>query len=80
VAARAVLSGAEIIERLERLQQALDSDLGAAETPLAELRAGVVGDACEPAITEIAARVDEFAIDEAHVLIQALCDRLRSGV
>ncbi|MBT9498828.1 MAG: response regulator [Zoogloea sp.] len=80
VAAGVSLTGAEIIERLERLRQALDSDLGAAEGPLAELRAGVVGDACEPAMTEIAARVDEFSIDEAQVLIDALRDRLKSRV
>jgi len=80
VPAGALLSNAEIIARLEHLQQVLDTDLGAAEEPLAELRSGVVGAVCESAMTEIAAKIDNFSIDEAQMLIRALCASLKSSV
>lgn len=50
---------------LQRLQQALKYDLGAAEPLLLELRAGSTGTALEEDITTVAARVDVFDIDDA---------------
>ncbi len=57
---------------VERLAQALNYDLGAAEPLLAELRAGVGGTALEPEIAAIAAQVEVFAIDEALARLQAV--------
>ncbi|WP_159877480.1 hybrid sensor histidine kinase/response regulator [Aquitalea denitrificans] len=77
---RTPLSVAEVLERLERLRKLLDADLGAAEGLLMELRSGVIGDDIEIAMNEIAAKVDEFSIDEAQELIKILCDRLKPSV
>ena len=78
LAPRPALGRAEVIERLDRLAQALAHDLGEAEVPLAELRAGLRGDAEEAAIGEIAAKADVFAIDEALALVDALRERLQA--
>ncbi|MDR3435358.1 response regulator [Telmatospirillum sp.] len=67
----------DIIERLDRLEHALEYDLGAADGLLAELRAGI-GETDEPAMREISAKADVFAIDEALALVASLRDRLQS--
>ncbi|WP_374328657.1 response regulator [Azonexus sp.] len=50
---------------LDRLANALEYDLGAAEPLLNELRAGVAGTPLAPAVAAVAARVDVFDIDNA---------------
>jgi len=67
----------ELLSRLATLASLLESDLGEAESLLAQLRAGVVGGEAEQAVAEIAAAVDSFAIDEALALIDTLRTRLR---
>jgi len=69
----------ELLARLGTLATLLESDLGAAELPLAQLRDGMVGGDDEQPIAEIAAKVDEFAIDEALRLIAALRERLNAA-
>ncbi len=76
---RALLSPAELIDRLNRLDHALQYDLGAIEELLADLRCGVTGNANETVICEIAEKADIFAIDEALALVQALRHRLQSA-
>ena len=71
-AASAALGRNEVLAKLAALSTLLKTDLGAAELPLEELRAGVVGSEAEQAVAEIAAKVDAFAIDEALTLIAAL--------
>ncbi len=75
--AKAPLDAAALDQRLERLAQALNYDLGAAEPLLQELRAGVSASAWEAEITVLAAQVDVFAIDEALILLRALQERLK---
>ncbi|MFA7242082.1 MAG: response regulator [Sulfuricellaceae bacterium] len=70
---------AEILAQIDLLAALLDNDMGAAESMLAELRAGVAGSASEQAVNEIAARVDEFAIDEALALLGVLRSRLQAA-
>ena len=60
---------------LERLKQALEYDLGAAETLLARLRAGVAGTNLEAEVAKLAAQVDSFDIDTA----KATLDKLQSA-
>ena len=72
------LSREEVLERLEQLAQALQYDLGAADPVLGELRAGASGQEIEPALREIAAKTDVFAIDEALELVSVLRQRLQN--
>jgi two-component system, sensor histidine kinase and response regulator len=72
----APLGREEVLERLEQLAQALQYDLGAADPVLIELRAGASGQEIEPALREIAAKTDVFAIDEALELVSVLRQRL----
>lgn len=72
------LDAAGIRARLDRLAQALDGDLGAAEPLLLELRAGVCGTPLEAEIAALAAQVDVFAIDEARMQLRTLLERLKS--
>ena len=74
-----VLGPAGIIERLDRLRDALHNDLGALEELLVELEAGTADQHLAAAIREIAAKADIFAIDEATALIAALRERLQSA-
>ena len=74
--ARAALGRDEVLAKLAALTTLLETDLSAAELPLEELRAGVVGSEVEQAVAEIAAEVDEFAIHEALALIDSLKRRL----
>jgi len=62
----------QLRERLERLGEALDYDLGSAEPLLAELRAGVRGTPLEAEIAAIAAKVDVFDIDAAQARLTTL--------
>ncbi len=71
------LSRSALIERLDRLEQSLNDDLGAVDAQLVELRTGSIGDACQAAIEEIAAKVDAFAIDDAVALVRALRQKLK---
>jgi PAS domain S-box-containing protein len=75
-----VLECDELLSRLATLATLLESDLGQAESVLAELRTGVAGGETEQAMTEIAAEVDKFAIDEALARIDALRTRLRGEI
>ncbi len=66
----------ELLVKLAALASLLEYDLGAVESPIAELRAGVVGSEAEQVVAEIAAKVDVFAIDEALAEINTLRARL----
>ena len=61
-----------LLAGLETLAALLENDVGAAEGLIAELRSGVAGTEAEPAVLEIAASVDAFAIDEALAQINVL--------
>jgi len=76
-AASMPLSRTTIIDRLDRLEQALEYDLGAADGLLAELRSGVIGDVNEPVINAIAAKADVFEVDEALTLLRSLRQQLK---
>jgi two-component system, sensor histidine kinase and response regulator len=69
----AALDPEQLRTALERLSEALNYDLGRAESVLAELRTGTAGSPWAPQITAIAAQVEVFDIDAA----QALLGRLR---
>ncbi|HOW61327.1 MAG TPA: response regulator [Candidatus Contendobacter sp.] len=71
------LGRAALSERLQRLAEALDYNVAAAEPLILELRAGVSGTPLEPEIATIAAQIDVFAIEEALAQINALQDRLQ---
>ena len=71
----APLDAAQLRERLERLRQALEFDLGSAEPLLAELQAGVGGTPLAAEIAAIAAKVDVFDIDAAQALLATLDER-----
>jgi len=68
----APLEAGRLAELLESLNLALASDLGAVESLLERLRAGVEGTALEPQIEAIAAQVELFAIDEARQSLSVL--------
>jgi PAS domain S-box-containing protein len=68
----------ELCARLTRLSMLLESDLGQAELLLTELRASVAGTAAEHAMTDIAIKMDRFAIDEAVIQIDKLSALLRA--
>lgn len=70
------LKQSEVLAKLLALSSLLKSDLGSADLLLSELRRGVAGTENEQAVTDIAARVDVFAIDEALEQIEALNRRL----
>ena len=61
---------------LARLAHALEYDLGAAESLLAELRAGVAGTPLEPDVAAVAALVDDFDIDRGAGAIEATGESL----
>jgi hypothetical protein len=60
--------------KLGRLMTFLETDYGAAETLLNELRMGVVGSPIEEGVNKIAAQMDIFEIDQALALSQQLLD------
>ena len=69
------LSDAAVIAKLVRLLVVLESDFGAAETLMNELRTGVVGSSVEEDVNRIAAQMDVFEIDQALVSLQQLLDK-----
>ena len=70
------LTPAQLQQRLDRLRDALNYDLGSAEPLLAELRAGVVGGALADDVAALAERIDVFDIDTALNLLTQLQARL----
>jgi signal transduction histidine kinase/CheY-like chemotaxis protein/HPt (histidine-containing phosphotransfer) domain-containing protein len=78
VAKAEALAPAAVLDRLDRLAAALESDLGSAEGLLTELRTGTRGPAMEAALAAIAAQVDIFAIDEALAAIAVLRNQLKN--
>jgi HPt (histidine-containing phosphotransfer) domain-containing protein len=69
------LSDEALKVRLDRLMAMLESDYGAAETLLNEIRMGVVGSPVEEDMNKIAAQMDVFEIDLALALLQQLSDK-----
>ena len=67
--AAAALDPEQLRDRLQRLSEALNYDLGRAEALLAELRAGVGDTPLAPPIAAIAALVEVFDIDAAQALL-----------
>jgi two-component system sensor histidine kinase/response regulator len=65
---------------LARLALALEYDLGAAESVLAELRTGVAGTPLESEVTAVGALVDDFDIDPALAQLKQLEDSLSEKV
>lgn len=68
----APLAAAAVRELLARLRQAIESDLGAAEPLLDELRQGVAGTPLLSHVEDIAARLDRFDLDAALALMEKL--------
>ena len=68
----AALDPEQLRDRLQRLSEALNFDLGRAESVLAELRAGTAGTALAPQIAAIAAQIEVFDIDAAQALLGQL--------
>ena len=66
----AALDPEQLRDRLQRLSEALNYDLGRAEALLAELRAGGGDTPLAPPIAAIAARVEVFDIDAAQALLR----------
>ena len=71
-AAAMPLTPEQVREKIAQLTAVLENDLGAAEAILAGLRSGVAGSTLEPAINEIAEKIDNFAIDDALALLKTL--------
>ena len=69
VSPAAALDPGQLRDRLQRLGEALNYDLGRAEALLAELRAGVVDSPLAPHIAAIAAQLEVFDIDAAQALL-----------
>ncbi|MDD5334793.1 MAG: response regulator [Rhodoferax sp.] len=72
VPAAGLLSAQARGELLTRLGQALENDLGAAESLLGQLRAGVAGSPLEKDINALAELVDVFDIDAAQAQLKRL--------
>ncbi|MGB6006778.1 response regulator [Castellaniella sp.] len=68
----APLSSAAVHGLLARLRQAIESDLGAAEALLDELRQGAAGTPLLSHLEDIAERVDRFDLDAALALIEKI--------
>ena len=65
-------SHAALRDLVERLKTALGSDLGAVEALIDELVRGVAGTPLQPAVQEIADRIDRFELDAALALLASL--------
>ncbi len=74
--ATAALSNSEIALRVSRLQALLETDLGAAQATLAELRSGVGDSLLQDLIRDVAEKIDLFEIDEALTLLNDLNTQL----
>ncbi|WP_398310103.1 response regulator [Zoogloea sp.] len=72
----ALLSDSEIAARVSRLQALLETDLGAAQATLAELRSGVTDSLLQTLIRDVAEKIDLFEIDEALALLNDLNTQL----
>ena len=70
------LSDGEIASRVSRLQALLETDLGAAQATLAELRSGVADSLLQTLIRDVAEKIDLFEIDEALALLNDLNTQL----
>lgn len=75
----APLTREEIMANLALLGTALETDLGAAESAMSRLRAGVGDPDLARAIQEIAAKVDDFDIDDALRLLASLREQLEAA-
>jgi PAS domain S-box-containing protein len=73
------LSAAAITAKITRLTAVLESDLGAAEALIGDLRQGTAGSEFEADFDKIAAEVDAFNIDQAIALLAAVQQRLLAG-
>ena len=74
--AGASFAPAAMVTKITELMAVLETDLGAAEPLMTELRQGAIASRFESDINEIAARVDAFDIDQALALLAALQQRL----
>ena len=72
----APLGDSEIALRVTRLQAQLETDLGAAQATLAELRSGVTDSLLQNLIRAAAEKIDLFEIDEALALLNDLNTQL----
>ncbi|MBK6741903.1 MAG: response regulator [Hydrogenophilales bacterium] len=79
VTADAPISAERLWSKLEALSHALEYDLGAADTLLTELRAGVRATPLEADIAALAGHIDQFDIDLATPLLNDLLDRLKGA-
>ena len=70
------LSDGEIASKVSRLQALLETDLGAAQATLAELRSGVADSLLQTLIRDVAEKIDLFEIDEALALLNDLNTQL----
>jgi PAS domain S-box-containing protein len=73
------LSADAVTAKITRLMAVLESDLGAAEALIGDLRQGTAGSELEADFDEIAAEVDAFNIDQALALLAAVQQRLLAG-
>ncbi|WGS88327.1 MULTISPECIES: response regulator [unclassified Methylomonas] len=72
-----VVNTQEVAKAAERLARILDTDLGAVESALAELRALAAGGGWQAELDAIAKSIDRFAIDEAQLQLARLRDGLQ---
>ncbi len=75
-AAGAALSDPEIAAHVTRLMTQLETDLGAAQATLAELRSGMSESPLETQVRDVAEKIDLFEIDEALALLNDLKTQL----
>ena len=68
-----------VMAKIDLLINVLETDLGAAEALMTELRAGLIGSELETKVNEIAAQIDIFNIDQALKLLADLQQRLSAG-
>jgi CheY-like chemotaxis protein len=68
-----------VMAKIDLLINVLETDLGAAEALMTELRAGLIGSELETKVNEIAAQIDRFNIDQALKLLADLQQRLSAG-
>jgi hypothetical protein len=73
------LSYEVVMAKIDLLINVLETDLGAAEALMTELRAGLIGSELETKVNEIAAQIDIFNIDQALKLLADLQQRLSAG-
>ncbi|MCQ8104543.1 PAS domain S-box protein [Methylomonas sp. SURF-2] len=79
-AATVPLSKDAVIAKVALLLEVLETDLGAAETIISQLRAGLAGSALANDVNEIADQMEVFNIDQAMSLLSELQQRLLADV